>query len=99
MFEIASPMTVLLFLYVFFLIFSFLFWKSGSSVSVIERSRLNGTNVTSVIEMKGELKALTLDTHDKRIYWVRSELDAAESSLGTCTYNGESVTVIKHLAM
>lgn len=77
----------------------FLFWKSGSSVSVIERSRLNGTNVTSVIEMKGELKALTLDTHDKRIYWVRSELDAAESSLGTCTYNGESVTVIKHLAM
>ncbi|KAM9330478.1 pro-epidermal growth factor [Gastrophryne carolinensis] len=76
----------------------FLFWTSGNSHSVIERASLNGINVTYVIRIKGELKALELDTIDKRIYWVVSVPDA-EESIGTCTYYGDSTTVIKNSAM
>ncbi|XP_075056702.1 pro-epidermal growth factor isoform X2 [Mixophyes fleayi] len=75
----------------------FLFWTSGSSVSVIQRSSLNGSNVMSVTEVNGELKTLVLDTTDKKIYWVMSKQEDAESSIGTCTYHGDSARVIKHL--
>ncbi|XP_063774925.1 pro-epidermal growth factor isoform X3 [Pseudophryne corroboree] len=75
----------------------FLFWTSGSSVSVIQRSNLNGTNVMIVLEIKGVLKGLILDTTDKNIYWVMSKQEDAESSIGTCTYHGGSAKVIKYL--
>ncbi|XP_075716637.1 pro-epidermal growth factor [Rhinoderma darwinii] len=71
-----------------------LFWTSGSLVSVIQKCNLNATVIMSVIEMRGEIKALALDTSAKKIYWIISD---AEPSIGTCTYNGDSVEVIKKL--
>ncbi|XP_040274305.1 pro-epidermal growth factor [Bufo bufo] len=74
-----------------------LFWTSGSSVSVIQRSNLNATSITAVTEMRGDIKALALDIDTKKIYWILSKQEGEESSIGTCTYYGDSVTVIKKI--
>ncbi|XP_071975409.1 pro-epidermal growth factor [Engystomops pustulosus] len=74
-----------------------LFWTSGNLMSIIQKSNLNATLVTSVTEMKGDIKALALDTVSKKIYWIVYKQVEEESSIGTCTYQGDSVTIIKKI--
>ncbi|XP_068137578.1 pro-epidermal growth factor isoform X2 [Hyperolius riggenbachi] len=76
-----------------------LFWASGYSFSSIERSSLNGSNVTTVIILKGEVKALALDISEKRIYWAVAEVGAAALNIGACFYYGEVAAVVKYLGM
>ncbi|KAM3937480.1 pro-epidermal growth factor [Leptodactylus fuscus] len=72
-----------------------LFWTSGRLVSVIQKSNLNETAIISVNEMRGDIKAFALDTAAKQIYWILSK--QGESSIGTCTYYGDSITIIKKI--
>ncbi|MEE6461806.1 hypothetical protein FKM82_001410 [Ascaphus truei] len=76
----------------------FLFWSSESAFSVIQKANLDGNNVTTVIETRGEIKSLTLDVTDKRVYWILYKSENGDASVGSCTYNGESATVVKNLA-
>ncbi|XP_066429928.1 pro-epidermal growth factor isoform X1 [Eleutherodactylus coqui] len=72
-----------------------LFWTSGGSRSMIQKCNVNATTITSVTVVRGDIVALAVDTAAKTIYWIVSE--GAESNIGTCTYHGDSVTVIKKL--
>ncbi|XP_056420584.1 pro-epidermal growth factor isoform X3 [Hyla sarda] len=74
-----------------------LFWTSSSLMSVIQKSNLNATTIISVAEMRGDIKALALDTAAKKIYWILSNEEDADQSIGSCTYYGDSVTVIKKI--
>ncbi|XP_069832914.1 pro-epidermal growth factor [Dendropsophus ebraccatus] len=74
-----------------------LFWTSSSLMSVIQKSNLNATAVMSVTELRGDIKALALDTAAKEIYWILYKEEGAESSIGTCTYHGDSVRVIRKI--
>ncbi|KAM4807722.1 pro-epidermal growth factor [Rhinophrynus dorsalis] len=75
----------------------FLFWSSNGSISAIQKANLDGTKVTSVIEIRGAVKGLTLDTADKKIYWIMSKRENGDSSIGSCTYNGDFARVVKFL--
>ncbi|KAM4708601.1 pro-epidermal growth factor [Discoglossus pictus] len=74
-----------------------LFWSSDSTLSAIEKAHLDGKNLTSVIELRGKIMGLTLDLSDKRIYWILYTSENGDSSIGSCTYNGDSATVVKYL--
>ncbi|XP_063314421.1 pro-epidermal growth factor isoform X2 [Pelobates fuscus] len=76
-----------------------LFWSSEGPLYTIQRANLSGNNMTSVIEAKGEIKSLTLDTMDKRIYWLVFERKTGVSSIGSCTYNGDLTLVLKYIVI
>ncbi|KAM4050848.1 pro-epidermal growth factor isoform 2-T2 [Anomaloglossus baeobatrachus] len=75
-----------------------LFWTSVSLLSVIQKCHLNSSTIVSVSEMRGDIQALALDTDAKKIYWILSNLEGGQSSIGVCTYHGDFVTVIKEIA-
>ncbi|XP_053317474.1 pro-epidermal growth factor [Spea bombifrons] len=76
-----------------------LFWCSEDpqGVTTIQKANLSGNNVTSVIEMAGEIKSLTLDLTDKKIYWITFKRETGDLNIWSCTYNGESTTTVKYL--
>ncbi|NP_001106478.1 pro-epidermal growth factor precursor [Xenopus tropicalis] len=76
-----------------------LFWSSNKSWTIIQKATLDGSNVTSIIELSGALKGLTLDTDDKKIFWILSKIDREDSVIGSCSYNGDSVMIVKNLRL
>uniref|UniRef100_A0A8C5LZ41 Epidermal growth factor n=1 Tax=Leptobrachium leishanense TaxID=445787 RepID=A0A8C5LZ41_9ANUR len=76
-----------------------LFWSSEGPLCTIRKVDLNGNNMTSVIDVKGEIKSIALDTIDKRIYWLMYDREAAESSIGSCTYNGDLAMIVKYIGI
>ncbi|OCT99865.1 hypothetical protein XELAEV_18005649mg [Xenopus laevis] len=74
-----------------------LFWSCNSSLTVIQKANLDGNNVTAITELSGALIGLTLDTDNRQIFWVLSKIDRDDAIIGSCSYNGDSVILIKHL--
>ncbi|XP_053559518.1 pro-epidermal growth factor isoform X2 [Bombina bombina] len=75
----------------------YLFWTSDRALSVIYKANQEGNNQTSVIEVRGKIMGLTLDILLKRIYWILYKSEIGDSSIGSCSYNGDSATVVKYL--
>ncbi|KAG8454066.1 hypothetical protein GDO86_000633, partial [Hymenochirus boettgeri] len=74
-----------------------LFWLSNGSLPVIQKADLDGSNVTSIIKQKGAVTSLTVDTVDKKLFWILSKSDTEDSIIVSCSYEGGSVMTVKHL--
>lgn len=71
----------------------FLFWLSGGITSSIQRFDVRGQMKTTLIKLTDELKALTVDREDKRLFWVQFGLQG-ESAIASCDYNGKALHVM-----
>lgn len=59
----------------------------------IQRSDLTGHMKTTLIKMAEQLKALSIDREDKRLFWVQFGLQG-ESAIASCDYNGNVLHII-----
>ncbi|XP_064416884.1 pro-epidermal growth factor isoform X2 [Latimeria chalumnae] len=75
----------------------FIFWVSESVVYSILRASLEGSKMLTLISTTEELKTLSLDLIDKRIFWIQFAAEDT-SSIGSCDYSGDSLHLIKQTA-
>ncbi|KAM7389104.1 hypothetical protein PAMP_023099 [Pampus punctatissimus] len=61
----------------------------------IQRSDVTGQMKTTLIKIGEQLKALSIDREDKRLFWVQFGLQE-ESAIASCDYNGNIVHIIDH---
>lgn len=61
----------------------------------IQRSDMTGQKKTTLIRIAGQLKALSIDHEDKRLFWVQFGLQR-ESAIASCDYNGDGLHIIDH---
>ncbi|KAF3694159.1 Pro-epidermal growth factor [Channa argus] len=75
----------------------FLFWLSGGLIPSIQRSDVTGQMKTTLVKIaqQQQLKALSIDHGDKRLFWVQFGLQG-ESAIASCDYNGNVLHVIDH---
>ncbi|KAM8939429.1 pro-epidermal growth factor [Pelodytes ibericus] len=73
-----------------------LFWSAEGSLNTIQKANLDGNNVTSVAETKGEIKTLTLDIMAKKIYWLMYKRETGQLSICSSSYSGDLATVVKY---
>lgn len=59
----------------------------------IQRSDMTGQMKTTLIKIAEQLKALSIDHADKRLFWVQFGLQR-ESAIGSCDYNGNFLHII-----
>uniref|UniRef100_A0A8C6KW07 Epidermal growth factor n=1 Tax=Nothobranchius furzeri TaxID=105023 RepID=A0A8C6KW07_NOTFU len=69
----------------------FLFWVSGGINSSIQRSDLTGQLKTTLMMMPKQIKALTIDRQDKRLFWAQFG-PQGESAIASCDYNGKALS-------
>lgn len=69
-----------------------LFWLSGGMTPSIQRFDMTGQTKTTLIKMIEQLKALSIDREDKRLFWVQLGLQG-ESAIGSCDYNGSLIHI------
>lgn len=68
----------------------FLFWLSGET---IQRSDVTGHTKTTIIKIAEQLKALSIDREEKRLFWVQFGLQR-ESAIASCDYNGKALHIL-----
>uniref|UniRef100_A0A3B3ZJD4 EGF-like domain-containing protein n=1 Tax=Periophthalmus magnuspinnatus TaxID=409849 RepID=A0A3B3ZJD4_9GOBI len=73
----------------------FLFWLSGETSSSIQRANLTGHMKTTLIKINGQLKVLSVDHKDKRLFWVQFGPDE-QSAIGSCDYSGKVIHITDH---
>eukprot|EP00062_Callorhinchus_milii_P012065 gi/632958694/ref/XP_007895185.1/ PREDICTED: pro-epidermal growth factor [Callorhinchus milii] len=73
----------------------YIFCASEGSAPSIDRATLDGTEIITILKTTENVKALTLDFIDRRLFWVQNSPETASSSIGSCDYNGDSVQVMK----
>lgn len=71
----------------------FLFWLSGETAPSIQRSYVTGQKKTTLIKTSVQLKALTIDRQEKRLFWVQFGLQG-ESAVASCDYNGNTLHIL-----
>ncbi|KAM9376182.1 pro-epidermal growth factor [Pholidichthys leucotaenia] len=71
----------------------FLFWLSGGTA--IQRSDVTGQMKITFIRPAEQLKALTIDRQDKRLFWIQSSLQG-ESTFASCDYSGNALHIMDH---
>lgn len=71
----------------------FLFWLSGETTSEIQRSDLTGQMKMTVVKIAEEIRALSIDRKDKRLFWVEVGR-LGESSIASCDYSGSSLHIM-----
>lgn len=59
----------------------------------IQRSDVTGQMKTTLIKISEQLKALSIDREDKRLFWVQFGLHG-ESAIASCDYNGNVLHII-----
>lgn len=72
----------------------FLFWLSGETTPSIQRSDVTGQMKTTLIKIAEQLKALSIDREEKRLFWVQFGLQG-ESAIASCDYNGNALHIIE----
>ncbi|XP_071391277.1 pro-epidermal growth factor [Centroberyx affinis] len=72
----------------------FLFWLSGGMTPSIQWSDEVGQMTTTLIKIAEQLKALSIDWADNRLFWVQFGLEG-ESAIGSCDYNGNVINIIE----
>lgn len=73
--------------------YRFLFWLSGGMTRSIQRSDVTGEMKTTLIKIAEQLKALSIDRQDKRLFWVQVGLQG-ESAIASCDYNGNALHIL-----
>uniref|UniRef100_A0A665VMP8 Epidermal growth factor n=1 Tax=Echeneis naucrates TaxID=173247 RepID=A0A665VMP8_ECHNA len=71
----------------------FLFWLSGGITPSIQRANVTGQMKITLIKISEQLKALTIDRQDNRLFWVQFGLQG-ESAIASCDYNGNALQII-----
>ncbi|KAE8285591.1 Pro-epidermal growth factor [Larimichthys crocea] len=59
----------------------------------IQRSDTKGQKKTTLIKIAEQLKALSIDREEKRLYWVQFGLQG-ESAIASCDYNGKVLHIV-----
>lgn len=68
----------------------FLFWLSGGMSPSIQRSDVTGQMKITLIKITEQLRALSIDRVDKRLFWVQFG-PQGESAIASCDYNGNAL--------
>lgn len=71
----------------------FLFWLSAGTTPNIQRSDATGQRKTTLVKISEQLKALSIDRAEKRLFWVQFGLHG-ESAIASCDYNGNVLHII-----
>lgn len=71
----------------------FLFWVSGGISPSIQRSDVTGQMKMTLIKITEQLRALSIDRADKRLFWVQFGLQG-ESAIASCDYNGNVLHIM-----
>ncbi|XP_053735965.1 pro-epidermal growth factor isoform X3 [Synchiropus splendidus] len=75
---------------------SFLFWLSGGLSASIQRTDLNGQKRIILKKMAAELKTLSIDREDQRLFWVQVDL-RGQGSIASSDYSGRALLITDHL--
>uniref|UniRef100_A0A8C3SPG9 Pro-epidermal growth factor n=1 Tax=Chelydra serpentina TaxID=8475 RepID=A0A8C3SPG9_CHESE len=76
----------------------FIFWSSDGALSSVHRAILDGTDVRSVLRTTEQIKTISLDFIDMRLFWIQYNSEEDVSRIGSCDYNGGSIHLPKHSA-
>ncbi|XP_058506572.1 pro-epidermal growth factor [Solea solea] len=71
----------------------FIFWLSGGTSPSIRRSDATGQVKVTLVKIQEQLKTLTIDRQDGRLFWIQFGLQG-ESAIASCDYNGNGLQVI-----
>ncbi|TRY89044.1 hypothetical protein DNTS_022162, partial [Danionella cerebrum] len=70
----------------------YIFWLSQGTSTSIQRSDLTGERIRTLLKVVDELKALTVDHRDSRLFWVQQGLEG-QTAMGSCNYDGNIINV------
>ncbi|CAN9514614.1 unnamed protein product [Ophioblennius macclurei] len=71
----------------------FLFWLSGSATHSVQRSDLTGQMKTTLVKTSEEVRALSVDRQDKRLFWAQFG-PQGESTIASCDYHGNGLHIM-----
>ncbi|MCJ8733713.1 hypothetical protein PDJAM_G00226690 [Pangasius djambal] len=71
----------------------YVFWLSAAVMSSIQRSDLTGALTTTVLKVPDRLLCLAGDAVERKLFWIQLGVNGL-STLGSCDYNGNVVSVI-----